>query len=42
MNYQHGLIVCMILETIASNTSNKLGNIYNLEVPFIRHFSLKG
>ena len=29
MNYQPGLIVCMIIETIASNNSNHLGDIYN-------------
>ena len=39
MNYQPGLIVCTILETIASNNSNHLGDIYNLEFPSIRHFS---
>ena len=39
MNYEPGLIVCTILETIASNNSNHLGHIYNLEFPSIRHFS---
>ena len=39
MNYQPGLIVCTILETIASNNSDDLGDIYILEFPSIRHFS---
>ena len=27
MNYEHGLIVCTILKTIASNNSNHLGAV---------------
>ena len=39
MKYHHGLIVCTILETIASNNNNHLWDIYNLEFSSIRHFS---
>ena len=39
MNYQTGLIDCTILETIASNFSNGLEEIYIFEFPSIRHFS---
>ena len=39
MNYQSGLIVCTILETIASNNNNHLGDINNMKFPSIRPFS---
>ena len=34
MNYQQGL-VCTILESIASNNINHLGDIYNFEMPSV-------
>ena len=41
MNYEHVLIVCTILKTSASNNSNHLGDIYNLEMPSILSFFLR-
>ena len=40
MNYENGLIVRTILKTIASNSSNHLEDIYNLEMPSILSFFL--
>ena len=40
MNYQPCLINCTILKTIASNNSNHLKDIYDLEMPFISSFFL--
>ena len=39
MNYQPGLINCTILKTIASNNSNHLKDVYDLEMPCISSFS---